>query len=148
MRRTYLIPLFVFIFSVIHIQNSLHTSAEKNYILADNKEKHFISAKEFYQSGKLTGYNQFKEAKINLQQKLLFKDLKQFIHSNVKDYYYINLVNIYSYPNKNVSPNRQVYFYCSILNNEKTLKYRYIILDAESSKPIAKGNGHKSKEKD
>ncbi|MCM3456781.1 hypothetical protein M3685_23105 [Heyndrickxia oleronia] len=148
MKRTYLITLFVFIFSVIYIQNSLHTLAEKNGILPANKEKHFISAKEFFLSGKLTGYSQFKEAEINIQQELLYKDLRQFIKSNVKDYYYINLVNIYSNPNKNVSPNRQVYFYCSILNNEKTIKYNYIIWDAESSKPIEKGRGYKSKEKD
>ncbi|GIN87903.1 hypothetical protein J6TS2_42890 [Heyndrickxia sporothermodurans] len=146
MKRIYLIIFFIFIFSVVYIQNSFQTSAE-NYLLPDNKEKHFISAKEFFQSGKLTGYTQLKKAKINLQQKLLYKDLKQFIKTNVNYYYYFNLVNIYSYPNTSVSPNRQVYFYCSIFNNEITLKYKYIILDAETLKPIAIGKGHSSKEK-
>ena len=108
--------------------------AENGYLFPDNKGKHFVSAREFFQSEKITGYTQFEEADINIRQKLLYKDLQQFIKSNVNEYYYINLLNIYSDPNNNVSPNRQVYFYCSVLDNKKTLKYKYIILDAETTK--------------
>ena len=148
MKKSYLFILFMLMFSVFYTQNSIHTLAENNYLFPDNKEKHFISAKEFFKSGKLTGNYRYKEADINLQQKLLYKDLKQYIKSNVNDYYYTNLLNIYSYPNDSVSPNRQVYFYCSIMDNEKTLQYIYIILDAETTEQIAEGGGQSFKHTD
>ncbi|PAE35416.1 hypothetical protein CHI06_23480 [Bacillus sp. 7884-1] len=84
--------------------------AENNFLLPKNDEKQFISAMDFLKSGKLTGYTQFSEADIYLQKKLLYKDLHKFIKSNVNEYYYIKLINIYSNRNNNVSPNRQVYF--------------------------------------
>lgn len=146
MKRPYLIILFMFVFSEVFLQNSINILAESNYLLPDNKENHFISASEFFQSGKLTGYTQYKDANINFQQKLLYKDLNQFIKSNVNDYFYTNLINIYSNPNNRVSPNRQVYFYCSILDNDKTFEYKFIILDAETSKRILEGSRQASKQ--
>jgi hypothetical protein len=79
---------------------------------------------------------------------LLYKDLKKFIKSNVNEYYYINLFNIYSNQNNNVSPNRQVYFYCSIMENDKTLNYKYTIVDAETKVPIASGRRQAFKHRD
>lgn len=146
MKRPFLIILFILIFSMVYLQNSINTLAENNYLLSDNKEKQFISAREFLQSGKLTGYSQYKNADINFQQKLLYKDLNRFIKSNVNDYFYTNLINIYSNPNNSISPNRQVYFFCSILDNDKTFKYKFIILDAETSKPLREGYRKGSKQ--
>jgi hypothetical protein len=136
------------IFSVFYTQNSIHTLAKNGYLLPDNKEKEFVSAREFFESGKLEGYIKFKKANINIQEKLLYKDLKKFIKSNVNEYYYINLFNIYSNQNNNVSPNRQVYFYCSIMENDKTLNYKYTIVDAETKVPIASGRRQAFKHRD
>jgi hypothetical protein len=122
--------------------------AKNGYLFPDNKVRHFVSAKEFYQTGKLKSYTPFEGANINIQQKLLYKDLQQFIKSNVNEYYYMNLLNIYSNQNNNVSPNRQVYFYCSILEDDKSFKYKFIILDAETTNPIASGNRQAYKPKD
>ncbi|USK42247.1 hypothetical protein [Cytobacillus oceanisediminis] len=146
MKKSYLVILLVIMLSVVYLQTSIHTLAENNYLLPDNKEKQFISASEFKKSGKLTGYIQFKDADINFEQKLLYKDLKQYIKSKVSEYYFINLINIYSNPNSSVSPDRQIYFYCSISDDDNTLKYKYLILDAETSKPIAEGNGQNFKQ--
>ena len=140
MKRPYLIILVMFVFLVVFLQNSINMLAENNYLLPDNKENHFISASEFFQSGKLTGYSQNKDANINFQQKLLYKDLNHLINSNVNNDFYTNLINIYSNPNNSVSPNRQVYFFCSILENDKTFEYKFIILDAETSKRILEGS--------
>ncbi|MFO1441677.1 hypothetical protein KDN24_00140 [Bacillus sp. Bva_UNVM-123] len=148
MKKLYLIILSVFIFSIVHLQNPIHILAKDNYLFPDNKEKQFISAEEYFLNGSLTNYTEYKEADINFRQKLLYKDLKSFIKSKVTDYYYINLYNVYADPHSGVSPNRQVYFYCSILNTDKSLKYKYIILDAETFKQIVKGDGTSFKFKD
>ncbi|MCQ6282927.1 hypothetical protein [Bacillus sp. EB600] len=148
MNRLCLIVFLGIIFSLSDLYNSNYTMAKNGYLFPDNKEKHFVSAREYYQCGKLKGYAQFKDANINIQQKLLYKDLQQFIKSNVNEYYYINLFNIYSNQNNNVSPDRQIYFYCSLLENDKTLKYKYIILDAETTNPQASGNRQAFKPKD
>lgn len=120
--------------------------AQNNYPFPDNKEKHFVNADEFFQRGNLYGYTEYQEANINFQQSLLYKDLRKFIKSNVNEYYYRNLVNVYSDPHRGVSPNRQVYFYCSILDNDKTLKYKFSILDAETTERIVEGSGQGFKE--
>ena len=148
MKKPYLIILLVFVFFIIHTQNPIQVLAKDNYLFPDNKEKQFISAEEFLLSGNQTNYTEFKEANKNFRQKLLYKDLRSFIKSKVNDYYYINLYNVYADPHSGVSPNRQVYFYCSILNTDKSLKYKYIILDAETTIQIGKGDGTSFKFKD
>jgi hypothetical protein len=148
MKKSYLFILCMLTFSVFYTQNSIHILAKSGYLLPDNKEKQFISARDFFESGNLKENAQFKEAKINLQEKLLYKDLKKFIKLNVNEYYYINLFNIYSNQNNNVSPNRQVYFYCSIMENDKTLNYKYIIVDAETKDPIESGRRQAFKHRD
>jgi len=45
--------------------------------------------------------------------------------------------------NENVSPNRQIYLYSSVVDNEERFKYKFIILDTETKEPLAEGKGHK-----
>lgn len=111
MKKTYLIIFCVFLFSISHLQKPIHTLAKDTYLFPDNKEKQFISAEEYFLSGKLVDYKEFKEANISFQKKLLYKDLRSFIKSQVKEYYFNNLCNVYAYQHSGVSPNRQVYFY-------------------------------------
>lgn len=148
MKKRYLYILCVFVFSIVHLQKPIHTLTKDNYLFPGNKEKPFISAEEYFLSGNLTDYTEFKEANINFRQKLLYKDLRVFIKSQVNEYYYKNLYNVYAHQHSGVSPNRQVYFYCSVFENEKTLKYKYIIVDAETSKQIAEGDGTSFKSED
>jgi len=68
MKSIFFFLFSVFIFSFSYLHNSTHTFAENGYLFPDNKEKHLVSAREFFQSKKLAGYTQFKEAYINLQQ--------------------------------------------------------------------------------
>lgn len=147
-RRLYLTLLLGLFFSLVCLYSNNHINAENTYLYPDNKEKNFISATEFFRTGNLRGYSQFKGADINLIQKLAYKDLKKFIRSKVNDNYYLNLNNIYINTNDNVSPNRQVYFYCSIIDNETTFMHKFIILDAETTEPLFEGNGQKFKELD
>lgn len=146
MNKSYPIVLFMLFFSVGYSDILIHTLAEGSYLLPSNKEENFISAGEFLKRGKLTEYRHLNDADINIEQKLLYKDLKDYIKLKVNEYYFINLINVYSNPNSSVSPNRQVYFYCSISDNEKTLKHKYLIMDAETSELIAEGSGQSFKE--
>lgn len=146
MKNPYLIIFCVFVFSVAYLQKPIHTLTKDNYLFPENKDKQFISAEEFFINGNLMNYTEFKKANINFRQKLLYKDLKLFIKSKVNEYYYKNLYNIYAYQHRGVSPYRQVYFYCSVLDNEKTFKYKFLILDAETTKKIGEGSGQKYKE--
>jgi len=117
--------------------------AEETYLYSDNKDKNFISAAEFFKRGKLNGYSQLKNADLNIQQKLIYKDLKGFIRSKVNERYFILLSNVYLNQNENVSPNRQIYLYSSVVDNEERFKYKFIILDTETKEPLAEGKGHK-----
>ena len=81
MKRLCVIVFWGFIFSFSYLHNSTHILAENGYLFPDNKEKYFVSAREFFKNEKITGYTQFKEADINFEQKLLYKDLQQFIKS-------------------------------------------------------------------
>jgi len=74
---------------------------------------------------------------------LIYKDLKGFIRSKVNERYFILLSNVYLNQNENVSPNRQIYLYSSVVDNEERFKYKFIILDTETKEPLAEGKGHK-----
>lgn len=94
MNKSYPIVLFMLFFSVGYPSNLIQPLAEGNYLLPSNKEENFISAGEFLKRGKLTDYRHLKDADINIEQKLLYKDLKDYIKLNVSEYYFINLSNV------------------------------------------------------
>ncbi|MBS4190365.1 hypothetical protein KHA94_09140 [Bacillus sp. FJAT-49705] len=134
-----LYAFIVFSFLVLSLNYVTYAESENNYKYMDNKEKHFISAEEFFRS--YPGYSQNIVADIILRKKVLYKNLEDFIKSNVTKHYFINLYNVYAHPHTGVSPHRQIYFYCAIWDNDKTLEHKYIIVDAETGEYLVRGSG-------
>ena len=100
-----------------------------------------MSANKFYSSTNIQ-YSEFNDATLNIRKKFLYKNLEKVIKNEVKgdDNLFINLRNIYISKNPNISPNRQVYLFCSVKDTSKSLVYKYIIIDGETSKTLAEGS--------
>jgi hypothetical protein len=140
--RKILLLVLLFIFSGIHV------SAESNYIFDDNSDKKLKSAEEFFASNKLQ-YSTLDNSTLVIKKKLQYKNLERVIKDelNNNEYLLSNIHSIYTYQHPYVSPNRQVYLFCSIKNTNNTLEHRYYIIDGETAKPFDQGYGKSYKEK-
>ncbi|RHW43336.1 hypothetical protein D1B31_01310 [Neobacillus notoginsengisoli] len=139
MKRYYQVLFLTLMLSSLFISEVF---ADEKYLYPDNKDKDFISAAEHFKTGNLKGYIPIKNADKNIEQKLLYKDLKYYVLSIVNDNnHYTPLSNIYLNKNDNISPNRQIYLYLTVLDSEKEFRYQFLILDAETKESFAEGNG-------
>lgn len=103
----------------------------------NNEKKEFIDAVSYLETELPENeYTEFKNATLNVREKILFKDLKDTVESKMKKY---SNVNIYSQNYPNVEPNRQIYFFTTVLDSQKQIDVKYILVDAETKDILFKG---------
>ncbi|MGG0791942.1 hypothetical protein ABE132_25300 [Peribacillus simplex] len=119
---------------------AVNVNAQSSEKYIDNSKKNLVSANEFYKSGKIEDYSEYKTATINIREKLLYKDLKSTVNKNAGKY---SLVNIFYNKSQNIDPNRQIYLFCSIKETKEKMFHKFVIIDAETKEPIAEGNGER-----
>ncbi|MFE4429884.1 hypothetical protein ACFRH9_22940 [Peribacillus butanolivorans] len=117
---------------------NVNAQTPEKYI--DNSKKNLISANEFYKSGKIGDYSEYKTATLNIREKLLYKNLKSTVNKNVGKY---SLVNIYNNKHPNIDPKRQIYLFCSVKETKESMLHKFLIIDAETLEPIAEGHGER-----
>lgn len=96
----------------------------------DNSSEKFASPNSFYSSIDQKQYTEYKNAKINIREKVSFKDVNKVL-SKVDEFIGENRVS-----GDGFHPNRQVYVYLTVSENGKDIKN--IIVDAETKKVLFK----------
>lgn len=109
-----------------------------------NKKEEFKSADDFYTSLNTNEYKEFKDSKNNIRAKILYKDTNN-INKELK--------NIAEPDNSipslsHIDPNRQVYFFASVLENDEKIVQKYVVYDAETKNILNASIQRYSKTKD
>lgn len=96
----------------------------------DNSAKKLPDAESFYNSLDKNQYAEYQNAKMNIREKVLFKDINNVL-SKADHFLGPNRVS-----GEGFHPNRQVYVYLTVSEDGKYIKS--LVVDAESKRPIAK----------
>ncbi|PLR79075.1 hypothetical protein CU633_02515 [Bacillus sp. V3-13] len=131
------------IFLVIFTLSPFRANAEVQLLkYPENEHKVFLSAEEYYKKEKLHDYHEFKKATFSLRKKLLYKNLEKVLKNESSDKIdYKIFHNLFAHKHSQVSPNRQVYLYCSVIETKDDLQYKFIMIDAETSELLVEGDG-------
>jgi hypothetical protein len=115
--------------------------AANPYEYPDNSTTVFNSPEKLTDSMK-HGFELFKDADINIQEKMFFKDVYK-VETDLNQ----KLSNIKMAPNyaPHIHPNRQVYFLGTVKDTKSKIELHYIVLDAETNKVIQERRSFKMK---
>lgn len=119
---------------------------EVNY--QNNEDKNFPSAEEFLSKEVKTSrlakyYEEYKDADLNIREKILFKDLEKTVKNNLGK---IADDTIFNQPNIKVDRNKLIYFYSSVLHSKDDVKNKFILIDAETKEMLWAGNSYVKKD--
>lgn len=96
----------------------------------DNSDKNFPDAESFYNSLDKNQYDEYKNAKMNIREKVFFKDINKVL-SKADHFLGKNRVS-----GEGFNPKRQVYVFLTVSEDGKYIKN--LIVDAETKRPIVK----------
>lgn len=96
----------------------------------DNSDKNFPDAESFYNSLDKNQYDEYKNAKMNIREKVSFKDINKVL-SKADHFLGKNRVS-----GEGFNPKRQVYVFLTVSKDGKYIKN--LIVDAETKRPIIK----------
>lgn len=132
----------LFIFCTIMFIFSSNNVGANMLKYPENKHKTFLAAEEYYKKGELYKYHEFNNAIFNLRKKLLYKNLEKVLKNESKNKINRELFyNLYANKHSQVSPNRQVYLFCTVMKTKNDTQYKFIMIDAETSEVIVEGDG-------
>lgn len=122
--------LFVFIvgLSANQIYAQERTGSLDKY--PDNSAENFPDAESFYNSLDKNQYDEYKNAKMNIREKVFFKDINKVL-SKADHFIGENRVS-----GEGFHPKRQVYVFLTVSEDGKYIKN--LVVDAETKRPIAK----------
>lgn len=124
MKKIITMLLFAFIFGLS--ANPIY--AQDKY--PDNLAKNFPDAESFYNSLDKNQYEEYTNAKMNIREKVSFKDINKVL-SKADHFLGKNRV-----AGEGFNPNRQVYVFLTVSEDGKYIKN--LIVDAETKRPIIK----------
>ncbi|MFT8320585.1 MAG: hypothetical protein ABF649_06735 [Bacillus sp. (in: firmicutes)] len=148
MKKVITLVSFIILFTSIFglgssIASTLVSKGDKNEYFENNSDKNFKSANEFYLSLKENQYKEFKNADLNIRQKVSYKDLKSAIDKLGK----YGSETMYSSNAPHIDPNRQVYFLATVIDNDKMFESKYVVYDGETKNILNSGRSGSVKDK-
>lgn len=131
--------IFIIILTILLFPLTL-VQAENDYMFKANPNKKFMEPEKYYYKIDPSVYHEYDNSNINYKGLVLYKDITKKIKKEAKKFY---IINENDNSNPNVSPERKVYLYYTVKvieNNNRGL-YKFIIIDAETGKTFAYGEG-------
>lgn len=125
-----IVTLFTMLLVVFAIGVSANAAyAQEKY--PDNSTKKFSDVNSFYSSLDRSHYTEYENAKMNIREKVLFKDINKVFSKADR------LVGETRVGGDGYNPKRQVYVFLTVSEDGKDSKN--LVVDAETQKTIAKG---------
>ncbi|MDX8045606.1 hypothetical protein SH601_06355 [Gracilibacillus sp. S3-1-1] len=111
MKKIYITLLIGVVLSFASINGAIAQS-DKYFKYPDNSENEFENADKFYEELTEDQYKEFKNAKINIREKVAFEDVNKVL-SEVDEYGETRFIG------EGIHPKRQMYVFVSISENDK-----------------------------
>lgn len=122
--------LFVFIISLSANPIYAHERTGSLDKYPNNSSNNFPDAESFYNSMDKNEYDEYKNAKMNIREKVFFKDINKVL-SKADHFIGKNRVS-----GEGFHPKRQVYVFLTVSEDGKYIKN--LVVDAETKRPIVK----------
>jgi len=98
-------------------------------------------ADQFYNSLPKDEYKEYSDASVKVREYIPYKDVQKFASKLGEDYVTQKKVG----SNQSIDPNHQVYFYASLVDNDKMTLKKYAIYDATTKERINAGFSQQAK---